>query len=153
MFKNILVPLNGSKHSLRALNVAIQIAKKFERKITLIHVYSVTVKPIVMPERPTLSPPIIPVMLPTEVSRVAEAAREAGSSILMDGEQKVRAEGVPVETVLREGDTVQEIVKTAVEGFDLIVIGTRVTKIRDLLLGSLTGKVIRHSLCPVLVVK
>ena len=150
MFKNILVPLNGSKHSLRALNVAIQIAKKFEGKITLIHVYSVTVKPIIMmPERP----PMIPVMLPTEVSRVAEATREAGSSILMDGEQKVRAEGVPVETVLREGDTVQEIVKTAVEGFDLIVIGATVTKIRDLLLGSLTGKVIRHSPCPVLVVK
>jgi nucleotide-binding universal stress UspA family protein len=42
MFKNILVPLNGSKHSLRALNVAIQIAKKFDGKITLIHVYSVT---------------------------------------------------------------------------------------------------------------
>jgi len=96
---------------------------------------------------------MIPVMLPTEVSRVAEATREAGSSILMDGEQRVRAEGVPVETVLREGDTVQEIVKTAV-GFDLIVIGTRVTKIRDLLLvGSLTRKVIRHSPCPVLVVK
>jgi hypothetical protein len=45
---------------------------------------------------------MIPVMLPTEVSRVAEATREAGS-ILMDGKQKVRAEGVPVETVLREG--------------------------------------------------
>ena len=114
---------------------------------------SFAVKPIVMPERPTLSPPMIPVMMPTEVSRVAEAAREAGSSILMDGEQKVRAEGVPVETVLREGDTVQEIVKTAVEGFDLIVVGTRVTKIRDLLLGSLTDKVIRHAPCPVLVIK
>ncbi|MDH7477677.1 MAG: universal stress protein, partial [Candidatus Bathyarchaeota archaeon] len=37
MFNKILVPLDGSEHSLKALEVAIQIAKKFGGKITLIH--------------------------------------------------------------------------------------------------------------------
>ena len=155
MFKKILVPLDGSEHSLRALTIAIQIAKKFGGKITLIHVYSVTIRPVIMPEPTTLTPPMIPAMTPAEVSKAVEATRKAGASILADGEQKVKAKEVQVETILREGHTVQEIVKTAKEGkFDLIVIGGRgISKIRELLLGSVTDGVIHHAPCPVLVIK
>ncbi|MEM3627968.1 MAG: universal stress protein [Candidatus Bathyarchaeia archaeon] len=155
MFQKILVPLDGSEHSLRALNVAIQLAKKFDGKITLIHVYSVAVRPVMVPETATAPPPIIPVMTPMEVSRVAEAARKAGSGILADGAQRVEAEGVHVETVLREGNTVQEIVRTVVEGkFDIIVMGARgLSKIKELLLGSVSDGVLRNAPCPVLIVK
>ena len=155
MFEKILVPLDGSEHSLRALEIAIQIAKKFDGKITLIHVYSVTIRPVIMPEPTTLTPPMIPAMTPAEVSKAVEATRKAGASILADGEQKVKAEEVQVETTLKEGHTVQEIVKTAKEGkFDLIVIGGRgISKIRELLLGSVTDGVIHHAPCPVLVIK
>jgi nucleotide-binding universal stress UspA family protein len=155
LFEKILVPLDGSEHSLRALEIAIQIAKKFDGKITLIHVYSITIRPVIMPEPTTLTPPMIPVMTPAEVSKAVEATRKAGASILADGEQKVKAEEVQVETTLREGHTVQEIVKTAKEGkFDLIVIGGRgISKIRELLLGSVTDGVIHHAPCPVLVIK
>ena len=155
MFEKILVPLDGSEHSLKALEIAIQIAKKFDGKITLIHVYSVTIRPVIMPEPTTLTPPMIPAMTPAEVSKAVEATRKAGASILTDGEQKVKAKEVQVETTLREGHTVQEIVKTAKEGkFDLIVIGGRgISKIRELLLGSVTDGVIHHAPCPVLVIK
>jgi len=155
MFGKILVPLDGSEHSLKALEIAIQIAKKFDGKITLIHVYSVTIRPVIMPEPTTLTPPMIPAMTPAEVSKAVEATRKAGASILADGEQKVKAKEVQVETTLREGHTVQEIVKTAKEGkFDLIVIGGRgISKIRELLLGSVTDGVIHHAPCPVLVIK
>ena len=57
LFEKILVPLDGSDHSLRALEIAIQIAKKFDGKITLIHVYSVAITPVIMPEPTTLTPP------------------------------------------------------------------------------------------------
>jgi len=155
LFDKILVPLDGSEHSLKALDIAVQIAKKFGGKLALIHVYSVSVGPVIMPEPTTLTPPMIPVMTPAEVSKTVEAARKAGTSILTDGEQKVKAEGVQVETILKEGHTVQEIVKTAKEGeFDLIVIGGRgISKIRELLLGSVTDGVIHHAHCPVLVIK
>ena len=155
MFDKILVPLDGSEHSLKALEIAVQIAKKFGGKLALIHVYSVSVGPVIMPEPTTLTPPMIPVMTPAEVSKTVEATRKAGNSILTDGEQKVKAEGVQVETILKEGHTVQEIVKTAKEGeFDLIVIGGRgISKIRELLLGSVTDGVIHHAPCPVLVIK
>ena len=155
MFKKILVPLDGSEHSLRALEIAVQIAKKFEAKITLIHVYSVGIRPVVMPEPTTLTPIGIPVMAPTDVSKVAEATRKAGAAILADGEEKVKAEGIEVETLLKEGHSVQEIVKTAKEGsFDLIVIGARgISKIREIILGSVSDGVVHNAPCPVLVVK
>jgi nucleotide-binding universal stress UspA family protein len=90
-----------------------------------------------------------------EIPRMTEIACKTGSNILADGERRVKAERIPVETILREGHTVQEIVKTVKEGnFDLVVIGARASaKIRDLLLGSVTDGVIHHVSCPVLVVK
>jgi len=155
MFEKILVPLDGSEHSLRALEVAIHIAKKFNGKITLIHAYSVTVRPIIMPEPTTLTPPGIPPMTPAEVSKVADAALKAGGNILADGERRVKPEGVQVETLLKEGHTVQEIINTAREGgFDLIVMGARgVSKIKEILMGSVSDGVTRNAPCPVLVVK
>lgn len=155
MFNKILVPLDGSEHSLRALEIAIQIAKKFDGKITLIHVYSVSVRPVIVPEPSTLTPGI-PIMAPTEYSRVAEAVREAGARILANGKEKAKAEGVEeVETMLKEGHVVQEIVKAAEEGkFDLIVMGARgISKIKELILGSVSDGVVRNAPCPVLITK
>jgi len=144
MFKKILVPLDGSEHSVRALETAIQIAKEFDGKITLIHVYPgvwhTYVVPVVSPEAPILS-------------EIAEAAHKAGVAILADGEKK--AKGVKVETLLRGGHTVEEIIKAGTEGkFDLIVMGARgLSKIKEMLLGSVSDGVIRHACCPVLVVR
>lgn len=155
MFQKILIPLDGSEHSSRALDVGIQIAKRFEGKITLIHVYSVTLHPFLAPEPTTLTPPAVPIMTPMETSEIAEAARKAGTQVLTKGEEKTRAEGVQVETLLREGHVVQEIVSVASEGkFDLIVMGARgVGKLKEILLGSVSDGVLRNAHCPVLVVK
>ena len=154
MFDKILVALDGSEHSTRALASAVQIAKKFNGKLMLIHVYSVTVTPIMMPE-PTTSMPGIPMTSPADVSRVIESAKQVGKNILMKGVEQAKLEKVPVESLLKEGHVVQEIMRTAEEGkFDLIVIGARgMSRIRELLLGSVTDGVIHHTKCPVLVVK
>jgi nucleotide-binding universal stress UspA family protein len=155
VFHKILVPLDGSEHSDRALETALQIATKFDGKVTLLHVYSVTVTPVVIPEPTTLNPTGVPIATSAEVSKMVDAARDAGKKILADAEKKVREKNVEVETLLREGNSSQEIVKTAKEGqFDLIVIGARgVHRIRDLLMGSVTEGVVKHASCPVLVVK
>lgn len=155
MFDKILVPLDGSEHSFKALEVATQIAKKFDGKITLLHVYSTPVRSISVPETTTLPPPIIPAITPMEAARIAEAARKTGNEILTKGEQKVKAENVPVEKIMIEGSTVQAIVKTAVEEkFNLIVMGARgISRIREILLGSVSDGVLRNAPCPVLIVK
>ena len=108
-----------------------------------------------MPEPTTLTPPSVPIMPPADFSKVVEAARKAGSAILADGKSKIGADGVTVETLLKEGHTVQEILKTARDGeFDLIVMGARgISKIREILLGSVSDGVIRNAPCPVLITK
>jgi nucleotide-binding universal stress UspA family protein len=154
LFKKILVPLDGSEHSLKALDVAIQIAKKFDGKLTLIHVYSVATMIGIMPE-PSITRASVPIVEAPDVSRWAEATRKIGSRILSDGEQKVKAAKVEVNTLLEEGHTVQEIIRVAREGnFELIVMGARgISHIREILLGSVSDGVMHHVACPVLVVK
>lgn len=139
MFKKILVPIDGSKNSMHALEKAVQIAKKFDGKITLIHVYSVAWL-ISKPRQLTM------------LSKLIEATREDGNKILADGEKR---EGIQVERLLREGHTVDKILKTCREGeFDLIVIGARgLSTTKEILLGSVSHGVTRHAGCPVLVVK
>jgi len=139
LFEKILVPVDGSRNSARALKVAIEIAKKFDGKITLIHVYSVTAcKHAGM-----------------RFDECVQALRKVGSRILANREKKVKAEGVKVEKMLMEGHIVEEIIKTSRDGeFDLIVIGARgLSRIKELLLGSVSTGVTRHARCPVLVVK
>ena len=139
LFEKILVPLDGSEHSLRALENAVQIAKRFNGKITLIHMYAITVFKLT----------------PSQLTDYVLALRKAGESILEEGEKKVYAEGVQVDTHLEEGHVVEGIVKAAKDGdFDLIVMGARgISKLKEFLLGSISHGVILHAPCPVMVVK
>lgn len=142
-----MVPLDGSDHSVDALKNAVQIARKFNAKITLIHVYSVA-EPVVV-SRMTMRG------YTGVFDKLVEAARVAGANILTHGEKTAKAEGLQVETLLKEGHAVHEILKTAGEGeFDLIVIGSRGLSVtKEIFLGSVSHGVIIHSRCPVLVVK
>ena len=150
MFERILVPLDGSKHSMRALEEAIQIAKQCDGKITLVHVYSVlraSVVPMAMAE-PVIMPPDV-------VTKLAEAVRKAGVTILEEAEKKVEAEGVQSKALLREGHVVEEILRAAKEeNVDLIVIGARgLSTIKEIFLGSVSHGVALHAPCPVLLMK
>ena len=139
LFDKILVPLDGSEHSICALEKAVQIAKKFDGKITLIHVYSVSYF----------------VITPTQIYRYVQAIRKNGANILADGKKRDKAEGIQVETLMREGHSVEEILKMVREGdFNLVVIGARgISRIKEILMGSVSDGVTKHASCPVLVVK
>ena len=94
-------------------------------------------------------------LTPPVVSELIEVTREDSIRILAEGETKATAEGVQVETLLLEGHIVEEILKTARDGhFDLIVLSARgVSRITEILLGSVSDGVVRHAPCPILVVK
>jgi nucleotide-binding universal stress UspA family protein len=140
IFQKILVPLDGSEHSERALEAAVQLAKKFNSKLALLTVYSAT-EMIPSPEFPGF--PVI------------GAAREWGGKILAEAEQKVKSETIEVETELTEGNAVERIVEKSKEGkFDLIVMGARgLSTIEKILIGSVSEGVIKNAPCPVLIVK
>jgi nucleotide-binding universal stress UspA family protein len=148
LFKKIMVPLDGSKNSKDALNVAIEIAKKFGGKVTLVHVYS---------SGGVFGAPAISdayTEVPVAVA-YRENVRQLGNKILEDGKAKVEDEGIEVETILEEGHVVQEISKMSQgSNFDLIVMGTRGrSEIAELLLGSVSNGVVQHAACPVLLVR
>jgi len=139
LFEKILVPLDGSECSMRALENAIQTAKKFNGKITLIHVYSVSACKHAS----------------IYFDKCIQSIRKGGTDILANGEKRGKAEGVQVKTLLKEGHIVEEILKAAREGnFNLIVMGARgLSRIKEILMGSVSGGVTRHAPCPVLLVK
>jgi nucleotide-binding universal stress UspA family protein len=135
LYKKILVPIDGSAHSTRALEEAIKLAKTTSGTITLL---------TVQPSRTKILSP------PKQPSNDTEK-----SIILAEGQKLVQAEGVFAETVLLEGNIVDQIVKTATESnFDLIVIGARgLSRFEEILLGSVSHGVVEKAPCPVIVTR
>jgi nucleotide-binding universal stress UspA family protein len=74
MFEKILIPLDSSEHSIRALEIVVQMALRFNGKITLIHACSIGGFAIST----------------TPVQEFIEATRKAGADILADGGKKLR---------------------------------------------------------------
>ncbi len=136
----ILVPIDGSDHSARALETAVQMAEKFGGKITLIHV---------------VSPQWGPFIDEASLAAAGKAIYKAGERLLAETEKKIKAKGIKVEEMLKTGHVVGEITKASKEGkFDLIVIGARgVGVVAEMLLGSVSHGVIKYSNIPVLVVR
>ncbi len=137
MYQKILVPIDGSDHSMRALKEAINLAKMTEGKITLIHVN----------RRES----------PMNISNINknETAQKNGKSILTAGKKIVEGEGISVDTILVEGKVADEIVRTAKEGsFDLVIIGARgLSRVEEIMLGSVSCGVAEKAPCPVIVTK
>jgi nucleotide-binding universal stress UspA family protein len=155
MFKKILVAVDGSDHSKRALDHALELAKRFDGKVTLINVYS-TVVPI-SPAMDTLStPPTIPPHASPEVAaKLTEEAKQKGERILEEAERVAKERGILADKVLREGDAVREIVDVAQDGkFDLVVVGHKgLSRLRELFMGAVSEGVSHKAPCPVLIVK
>jgi nucleotide-binding universal stress UspA family protein len=118
-------------------------AKKFNGKITILHVLT----PLWGFHTPIHEEDFFPA--------AEEAISKAGADLLADAEKKVKAEGVQVETLLKSGHAVSEILKTCKEGeFDLIIMGARgISGVEEVLLGSVSHGVIRHAQLPVLIVR
>lgn len=143
-YKKILVPVDGSSHSLRALSHAAALARAWTAEITILYVSVLAqqvplydqVKGAKIPPNPSTDP--------------ADFAK----TILLEAVKQV-PEGVFVETYNELGEPRTAITDFAAHnGYDIIVIGKRgLGAISGLLLGSVSTYVLHHSTCPVLVVK
>ena len=78
-----------------------------------------------------------------------------GKALLADGKKLAKTEGINVEKMLIEGDATEEIIKAAKNhNFKLIVIGASgLSKLKELVLGSVVHGVIKNAPCPVLVTR
>ena len=144
MFSRILVGLDGSEYSMKALDFAIDIAKRYQSQLVLIHV--------VMRQIYAINPPEAGILAGTAIVRELEAE---GKAILVKGEETVRAHDLPVEARLRQGVPAEELLRAAAdEKVGLIVLGSRgLSQVKAFLLGSVSDKVSHHAKCPTLIVR
>jgi nucleotide-binding universal stress UspA family protein len=133
--RKILVPVDFSECSSKALQYAIAFARQFGAELVLLHV----VHPY----------PPMPEMGPVDAESMVDAHEQ------MESFQKTVGSVVPCKTMVRTGSGHGEIIAMAKElGVDLIVISTHGrTGLEHVLLGSTAEKVVRHAGCPVLVVR
>jgi nucleotide-binding universal stress UspA family protein len=139
MFQKILVAYDGSPHSERALATAIDLAKNAGASITLLNAYDK------VPDY--LGEPNFQEVL----NRTVVAARDVTLNVL----NKVRAEGLTANMNVLEGPAPDAILRVAeTEGHDLIVMGSRGRGLfKELLLGSVSERVLHHAKIPVLIVR
>jgi universal stress protein A len=137
--KRILVPIDFSKISQKALEYAVPLAKQFEAKITLLHV----IEPLPYPMDLTYvsmgeSFPIEP--LEKELNTLAKKTIEP---------QLLK------EVIVQVGTAFEVIINVARDcEADLIVITTHGhTGLKHVFMGSTAERVVRHASCPVFVVR
>ena len=142
--KRILVPVDFSETSKRALSYAQGFANQFGASLTLVHV----VEPFWYPHDWDYVPGLEG-KLGTD-ARKSEARKEL-SAVAKDVVQPT----VPVTPHVRSGTPWNEIVIAAKEhSADLIIIGTHGrTGLKHVVMGSTAERVVRHAGCPVLVVR
>ena len=136
----ILVPLDGSKNSMRALEMAISIARQFEATIT--GAYSINIQPH------------------SEFQGIGTANKEWNNEIkkmMVDAKALSTQNDIVFKEKLMRGDIGYNLIKLAhdkKENFNLIVMGSRGrSAVRELFLGSVSNYVIHSSKIPVLIVK
>jgi nucleotide-binding universal stress UspA family protein len=140
--ENVLVPIDFSEFSRRALEYALPLAEKFGAKIILVHV----VEPAFYPEN---------VMIPVETEDLNTIMLREGQKMLDGlGTEKIKPE-INSEKIVAIGRPHNEIIQMAESHHaDLIIIATRGrTGLKHMLMGSTAERVVRHAPCPVLVVR
>ncbi len=135
-FHHILVPIDFSEASNRALDLGLELAEKFGSKLTLVHAYDIPVmysQGVYWPIEP----------LEVEAKQELDAVR-AGA----------RARHGATDAVVGQGPPWERILEVARErGVDLIVMGTHGRRgVSRALLGSQAERVVRLSPVPVLTV-
>jgi nucleotide-binding universal stress UspA family protein len=140
--QRILIPLDFSHHAEAILEWGAHLAKEHGSRVILVHAYHLPVE--FQQLEGAYLPPDFWTNVKTEAQQVLERHAE-----------RLRAQGIAVETVVREGYPATVIQEEAEERHaDLIVIGTRgLSGLKHLLLGSVAERVVQKAPCPVLTVK
>lgn len=138
--KRILVPVDFSDCSRKALAYAIPFARQFGATVTLVFVIQ----------------PYMPIsdMVPLDVEAIETRMRETGEKELAALKASIEPD-VKAETAVRIGNPHLEIVRAARDlPADLIILSTHGrTGLSHVLMGSTAERVVRHANCPVLVLR
>ena len=147
MFSHILVPLDGSSHSLKAAEAAVDLAQKYNAKLTLLHVAGKFQVPDQLKEY----------LRGEHLSgNTFLAIDEATQKFITDVHRKAKSKGLTeARKVFLEGRPARTIIDYAKkENVDAIVMGSRgLSDIGGILLGSVSHKVASLAECSVIMIK
>ena len=148
MIRKVLVAVDGSENSGRALDFGLDLAEKFGATVTVLNVSESPVMGAVPMEPTTVSGESMVVF--------AKDLRRFHEEILSKAVAHAKAvkPGVEVFWKYVEGDPALEIVAAAKDGFDVVVIGHRgLGRVREMFLGNISEKVAHLAPCPVVIVR
>jgi nucleotide-binding universal stress UspA family protein len=176
VFRNILLPVDGSTQSRIAQEMTAFLSKLFKSQVTLLHVVSnelpalagqvyssredfvpVNTATYQFPRTIGLSRPRENV-LPDEVIReITEHYRQKGQTVLTEIAARFTQQGITVKNKIVEGtDVAESIISDAETGnFDLIIMGNSGSDVSefDLHLGSVAHKVLLRAKIPIMIVR
>ena len=138
LYMNILVPLDGSSYSEKALLHACDLAKNYQSRLILLYV----VEKLVF-------------INPLDRKVYLEMLRKVGNNVLTTGKKIATNQGMNSKIVIKEGNIANEIIKLAKkEQCDLIVMGNKgLGATARFILGSISNKLANNSTCSILIVK
>ena len=172
MINNIVVATDGSSSAGKALDTAMELAEKFDAKLTLVHVLThdhPSAEMRRMLEIEHLDEPI-PVQKESSggtsaaIGRLLKAGLDSkeyrivavlGEQILNAAAKSAKKAGVKnVDSVLRDGDYANSILEVADEiNADMIVVGRRgLSKLKGFVTGSVSHKISQRANCTVVTV-
>lgn len=139
MYRKILLAVDGSHQSDKAVDTVRQLAPLMDATILLVHAY----------------PQTSDMLGYTDYERLVSQRKANGQEVLARARHMLSGLENRLTEDLLEGPEADAIITAArVQGVDLIVMGTRgLGRLAGALLGSQSQKVVSHAPCPVLLVK
>ncbi len=171
MFKTILVPVDGSGHAKKAVEIAADLAGKYGSRLILFHVVGSGRLPEglhhmaevehIEKERRDGAPPVPDAMYPARFSpgdrdHGREVWEFVGKTILSRARKTARDHGAAnVEEKMEDGDPAAAIIAAAKrESADAVVMGSRgLSDLKGLLIGSVSHKVSHLAPCTCIAVR
>lgn len=141
MFSKILVPVDGSDNSYRALDAALFLSEKLGSNITVIHVME--------------DVPVLYIESQKLLSELLENYKKEKQDILSKCSEIATKKGVTIKTVLLQGNPSSIILDfSKKEKYDIVIMGSRgMGKFKEIILGSVSSKIVHHSSCPVMLIR
>ncbi|MCM3443942.1 MULTISPECIES: universal stress protein [Bacillaceae] len=138
MNMQILLPADGSEHSVRAAEKAIEVAKMFKGRIDVLYVV----------DGATSKSDVLQNVSKFEIERKRKAR-------LQPIEDRIIHAGLDYSIIIEHGEPGPTIVEFANRGnYECVVVGSRgLNKLQTMVLGSVSHKVVKRVECPVMVIK
>jgi nucleotide-binding universal stress UspA family protein len=137
-FLRILVAIDGSESAMKAFKKSLFLAHKCDSKLDLVHVVECELGGD-----------------SATTFELMEQLQKKAKKFLDECEEQAVRNNIPIEVMVKQGDPAKIIIEMAnAKNYDLIITGSRgMSAFKELLVGSVTLKVIHHVNCPVMVVR